>query len=168
MPSSLNPTPKLPIVTDMPTPLEIAAHTITDFPSPSASSPAQYGDNSNSQSLSDDASATDSTDSPVETPPSQGKFLSSSSSIISASQNTSSISIAQRLALPRLPTHSQTPIPTNTQSSLSPLLVYHRRNTNPPTHMAPQTSLSYLRVRTRSFAASMSVSSYPCCHTIPK
>ena len=39
-PSSSNPTPKLPIVTDLPTPLEIAARTIADFPLPSASSPA--------------------------------------------------------------------------------------------------------------------------------
>ena len=168
MPSSSDPTSKLPIVTDLPTPLEIAAHTITDFSSPSASSPAQYGDNSNSQSLSDDASATDTTDSPLETPPSQGKFLSSSSSIISASQNTSSISIAQRLALPRHPKNSQKPIPTNTKSSLSPLLVYHHRNTNPPTHMAPQPACPTFQVRNRSFTASMSVSSYPCCHSIPK
>ena len=74
--SSSDPTPKLPIVTDLSTPLEIAAHTIKDFPSPSASSPAQSGDNSNSQSLSDDASAVDATDSPLATPPSQGKFMS--------------------------------------------------------------------------------------------
>ena len=114
MPSSSDPTPKLPIVTNLPTPSEIAAHTITDFPSPSASSPAQSGDNSNSLSLSNDASVADATDSPLATPPSQGKFLSSSSSIIPASQNTSSISTAQRLALPRLPTNSQKPIPTNT------------------------------------------------------
>ena len=76
MPSSSDPTSKLPIVTDLPTPLEIAAHTITDFSSPSASSPAQSGDNLNSQSLSDDASAVDATDSPLATPPSQGKFMS--------------------------------------------------------------------------------------------
>ena len=55
MPSSSDPTPKLPIVTDLPTPLEIAAHTIIDFPLPSASSQAQSEDNSNSQSLSDNA-----------------------------------------------------------------------------------------------------------------
>ena len=138
MPSSSDPTPKLPIVTDLPTPLEIAARTIADFPSAFASSPAQSRDNLNSQSLSDNASATASTDSHLATPPSQGKFLSSSSSIIPASQNTSSISTAQRLALPRHPKNSQKPIPTNTKSSLSPLLVYHHRNTNPPTHMAPQ------------------------------
>ena len=40
MPSYSDLTTKLPIVTDLPTPLEIAARTIADFPLPSASSPA--------------------------------------------------------------------------------------------------------------------------------
>ncbi|XP_015158661.1 uncharacterized protein [Solanum tuberosum] len=62
MPSSLNPTPKFPIVTDLPTLLEIATSIIKDFLSPSALSPAQSGDNSNSQSLSNNASAADTTD----------------------------------------------------------------------------------------------------------
>ncbi|KAH0725816.1 hypothetical protein KY284_001681 [Solanum tuberosum] len=108
------------IVTDLPTPLEIAANTIPAFPSPSASSPAQSGDNSNSQSLSDTASAADATDSPLTTPPSP--------------------------ELPHLPSNSQTQIPTNTQSSLSPLRVYQRRNTIPPTPMASQPACPILEL----------------------
>ncbi|KAF3650885.1 hypothetical protein FXO37_18258 [Capsicum annuum] len=128
---SSDPTPKLTITTELPIPLEIDAQTPVEPRSVSSPSPAKLQANSRSQSNSDSEPTVDAAS------PFPGKFLSPSSSTIPRLPK-SSHPTAQQLTPPALPTNIPTQIPTNTNYSSCPLLIYHRRNTIPPTLMVHQ------------------------------